>query len=196
MSVNDKQLNQGFGGCNSAEDVQRREADRHSGADVYPGSANPTSSSNHANPMRNNFVDDPTTASRGAGAGPNFDGDRQAQRNFSQTAGVVEGRPGIIESTHIDPLSETANKGACTASPPYVVCSQAFHHRRRLGECHADSPDTGWDHQHSEEHRHECSDCRKWHGPGGIRLRDGRRAGEEGGQGSCIREVIEGLYTK
>ena len=74
--------------------------------------------------MRNNFVDDPTTASRGAGAGPNFDGDRQAQRNFSQTAGVVEGRPGIIESTHIDPLSETANKGACTASPPYEFDSQ------------------------------------------------------------------------
>ncbi|KAL1746363.1 hypothetical protein HDZ31DRAFT_72944 [Schizophyllum fasciatum] len=92
MSVNDKGLNQGFG------------------ADVYPGVANPTGSSNHANPMRNNFVDDPTSEARGAGAGPNFDGDRQAKRNFSQTAGVVEGRPGIIESTHIDPLSESANK--------------------------------------------------------------------------------------
>ncbi|KAI5899689.1 uncharacterized protein SCHCODRAFT_02605840 [Schizophyllum commune H4-8] len=107
MSVNDKQLNQGFG------------------ADVYPGSANPTSSSNHANPMRNNFVDDPTTASRGAGAGPNFDGDRQAQRNFSQTAGVVEGRPGIIESSHIDPLSETANKDDGWANATQTPRTQA-----------------------------------------------------------------------
>ncbi|TRM57572.1 hypothetical protein BD626DRAFT_514332 [Schizophyllum amplum] len=92
MSVNDKKLNQGFG------------------ADVYPGVANPTASSNLSNPMRNNMVEDPTSAERGAGAGPDFDGDRQAKRNFSKTAGVVEGRPGIIESAQIDPLSETSNK--------------------------------------------------------------------------------------
>lgn len=48
----------------------------------------------------------------GAGAGPNFTGHEQAQRTFKQTAGVVEGRPGIIESTNIDPLNENSNKGS------------------------------------------------------------------------------------
>jgi len=80
------------------------------GVDTYPGVANPTSSSNISDPMSTNFVTDPTTEDRGAGAGPNFDGDQQATRNFKQTAGVVEGRPGIIESTNIDPLNENSNK--------------------------------------------------------------------------------------
>ena len=48
---------------------------------------------------------------RGAGAGDNFDGDKQAARTFKETAGVVEGRPGIIETTNIDPLNENSNKG-------------------------------------------------------------------------------------
>lgn len=55
---------------------------------------------------------DPTSSASGAGAGPNFAGGRDAARNFSQTAGVVEGRPGIIESTNIDPLNENSNKGS------------------------------------------------------------------------------------
>ncbi|KAJ3794452.1 hypothetical protein GGU11DRAFT_844535 [Lentinula aff. detonsa] len=80
------------------------------GVDTYPGVANPTSSSDNSNPLVNNFVTDPTTEERGAGAGANFEGDRQATRNFSQTAGVVEGRPGIIESSNIDPLNENSNK--------------------------------------------------------------------------------------
>ncbi|KAJ3763478.1 hypothetical protein EV360DRAFT_91852 [Lentinula raphanica] len=80
------------------------------GVDTYPGVANPTASSDTSNPLVNNFVTDPTTEDRGAGAGANFDGDRQAARNFSQTAGVVEGRPGIIESANIDPLNENSNK--------------------------------------------------------------------------------------
>jgi hypothetical protein len=80
------------------------------GVDTYPGVANPTSSSNNSNPMTSNFVSDPTTSDRGAGAGPDFDGDQQATRNFKQTAGVAEGRPGIIESTNIDPLNENSNK--------------------------------------------------------------------------------------
>ncbi|KAE9406337.1 hypothetical protein BT96DRAFT_954829 [Gymnopus androsaceus JB14] len=83
------------------------------GVDTYPsisGVANPTSSSDNSNPMANNFVTDPTTEDRGAGAGPNFEGDQQATRNFKQTAGVVEGRPGIIESTNIDPLNQNSNK--------------------------------------------------------------------------------------
>ena len=42
----------------------------------------------------------------------NFDGDKQAARTFKQTAGVIEGRPGILETTNIDPLNENSNKGS------------------------------------------------------------------------------------
>ncbi|KAF5365690.1 hypothetical protein D9758_003206 [Tetrapyrgos nigripes] len=81
------------------------------GSDVYPGVANPTSSSNSSDPMHTNFVTDPTSGDRGAGAGARFEGDSMAARNFKQTAGVVEGRPGIIETANIDPLNENSNKG-------------------------------------------------------------------------------------
>ena len=68
----------------------------------------------------NNQVPDPTTETRGAGAGENFAGGRDAARALGQLqtdkktagSGVVEGRPGIIESTHIDPLDEHSNDGA------------------------------------------------------------------------------------
>ncbi|EGN95439.1 hypothetical protein SERLA73DRAFT_186440 [Serpula lacrymans var. lacrymans S7.3] len=80
------------------------------GVDIHPGVANPTSHSTHANPLSSNFVTDPTTQERGAGAGANFEGDKEAARNFSQTSGSCEGRPGIIESTNIDPLNENSNK--------------------------------------------------------------------------------------
>jgi len=80
------------------------------GVDAYPGVANPTKAGTHSNPLASNFVTDPTTDDRGAGAGANFHGDANAAKMFSQTAGVVEGRPNIIESTHIDPLAEGSNK--------------------------------------------------------------------------------------
>jgi len=76
------------------------------GADVYDGLANPTSHSNTSNPRTTNFVEDPTTEELGAGAGPGFQGHIQAAKNFKNTAGVIEGRPGVIESTHIEPLKE------------------------------------------------------------------------------------------
>jgi len=79
------------------------------GVDIHPGVANPTTSSTHADPLAANFVTDPTTEETGAGAPSNFDGHRQAKRNFSSTAGVIESRPGIIETTNIDPLSEHSN---------------------------------------------------------------------------------------
>ena len=60
---------------------------------------------------------DPTTDTLGAGASANFTGNQDAARNFKQTAGVVEGRPGVIESTHIDPRSEHSNDGT-SALPP------------------------------------------------------------------------------
>jgi len=80
------------------------------GTDVYPGVANPTESSRNDDPLAANFVTDPTTDSFGAGAPSNFTGHEEAARNFSKTAGVVEGRPGIIESANIDPLNENSNK--------------------------------------------------------------------------------------
>jgi len=80
------------------------------GVDVYPGVANPTAHSSNSNPMSANFVDNPTTEDKGAGAGPNFEGGAQAARTFKQTAGVVEGYPGVIESTNIDPLNPDSNK--------------------------------------------------------------------------------------
>ncbi|CAL1703660.1 unnamed protein product [Somion occarium] len=80
------------------------------GVDVHPGVANPTISSTHADPLAANFVTDPTTDVRGAGAASNFTGHKEAQRNFSKTAGVVEGRPGVIETSNIDPLNENSNE--------------------------------------------------------------------------------------
>ncbi|KAK7689121.1 hypothetical protein QCA50_007812 [Cerrena zonata] len=81
------------------------------GVDVHPGVANPTESSTHSDPLANNFVTDPTSDSMGAGVSSSrFTGHQDARKNFAQTAGVVEGRPGIIESTNIDPLSESSNK--------------------------------------------------------------------------------------
>jgi len=56
-------------------------------------------------------MQDPTTPTLGAGAGPNFQGHKQAQRTLNSTAGVIEHHPGIIESTNIDPLNENSNKG-------------------------------------------------------------------------------------
>ncbi|KAJ6547483.1 hypothetical protein B0H19DRAFT_1075325 [Mycena capillaripes] len=79
------------------------------GVGVYPGVANPTSSSMPTNPMETNFVTDPTTSERGAGAGPNFEGDKNAKRLFKQTAGVIEAEPGIIESTNVHPLRPDSN---------------------------------------------------------------------------------------
>jgi len=59
--------------------------------------------------METNFVTDPTTSERGAGAGPTFEGDKQAKRLFKETAGVIEGEPGIIESTNVHPLRPDSN---------------------------------------------------------------------------------------
>ncbi|KAI0668513.1 hypothetical protein C8Q78DRAFT_1047498 [Trametes maxima] len=94
MSLNDKDVTLG---ANTA-------------VDPYPGVANPTASSTHADPLAANFVTDPTTEALGAGAPNDFAGHKEVQRNFGKSAGVVEGRPGIIESTNIDPLNENSNK--------------------------------------------------------------------------------------
>ena len=66
-------------------------------------------------------VTDPTDDNFGAGAGPNFRGHRDAARNFRQSAGVCEGRPGIIESTHIAPLNDTPSNGAWPCTPTFLI---------------------------------------------------------------------------
>ncbi|KAG8919329.1 hypothetical protein FRC01_001340 [Tulasnella sp. 417] len=78
------------------------------GTDIYPGVSNPTSSSNTSNPLTQNFVQDPTSDEAGAGAGPGFRGGRDAKAALKSGAGVVEARPGIIESSRIAPLQEDA----------------------------------------------------------------------------------------
>lgn len=75
------------------------------GVDVYPGVANPTQSNSQGNPMDSNFVADPTDPTPGAGAGPTFAGARDAKRALNAEGGVTESRPGIIESTNIQPLN-------------------------------------------------------------------------------------------
>ncbi|ELU41715.1 Sgt1 [Rhizoctonia solani AG-1 IA] len=51
------------------------------------------------------LVTDPTSDEAGAGAGPTFQGGRDAKRALNAGAGVVEARPGILEGTNIPPLS-------------------------------------------------------------------------------------------
>jgi len=78
--------------------------------DVHPGVANPTSFGGTGNPLAANFVDNPTSQDKGAGAGPKFQGGSQAARSLKQTSAVKEGSSGIIETTHIDPLNDNPNK--------------------------------------------------------------------------------------
>ncbi|KAH6918636.1 hypothetical protein BKA70DRAFT_1247776 [Coprinopsis sp. MPI-PUGE-AT-0042] len=81
---------------------------------VYPGVANPTKANDltQIDPAANNFMRDPTTPSLGAGADPDrFEGHLQAKRTLEQAGGgVIEARPGIVESANIDPLNENSNK--------------------------------------------------------------------------------------
>lgn len=49
-------------------------------------------------------VDDPTSTEKGAGAGGTFAGGKDAKTALNAQAGVVESRPGIIESSNIEPL--------------------------------------------------------------------------------------------
>jgi len=80
-------------------------------ADAHPGVANPTSFGGEGNPIAANFVDDPTTEDKGAGAGANFQGGAQAARSLRQTSGIKESSgSGIIETTHIDPLNDNATQ--------------------------------------------------------------------------------------
>jgi len=78
------------------------------GTDVYPGIMNPAPFGN-GDPKATNFVKDPTSELVGAGAGANFAGGRDAERSMKHAAGVVEAKPGIIESTQIEPLDSKSD---------------------------------------------------------------------------------------
>ncbi|KAF9218403.1 hypothetical protein BS17DRAFT_762442 [Gyrodon lividus] len=67
---------------------------------------------NVPNPTHTDPVTEPSTKEKGAGARPAFKGDKDTRRSLKETASVVEGQSGIIESTHIDPLNEASNQGA------------------------------------------------------------------------------------
>ncbi|EJT97815.1 hypothetical protein DACRYDRAFT_58213 [Dacryopinax primogenitus] len=86
------------------------------GTDVYSGVRNPTS--NPSDPLSENFVTDPTASKAGAGADPRIDYGETARRGMRVGQGVVEQRPGIIESTNIDPLNENSNKDDGWANVP------------------------------------------------------------------------------
>jgi len=88
--------------------------------DVWPGSANPTSQNMGGDTKAANFMNDPTTEDTGAGAPADFEGHKMAKKAIYAEAGVVEARPGIIDSTNIDPLNENSNKddGWANATDP------------------------------------------------------------------------------
>ena len=86
---------------------------------------------------------DPTTDTLGAGASANFTGNQDAARNFKQTAGVVEGRPGIIESTNIDPLNENSNKGTSRPTCTYTYLLTRAHGNSDDGWANARSTGSG-----------------------------------------------------
>lgn len=82
---------------------------------AYPGIANPTP---HSASLSTKATD-PTAKEIGAGTGSQSVGRRDdakhAQREAMHTrrasAGVVEGHPGIIESSHIEPLDDEYKEG-------------------------------------------------------------------------------------
>jgi len=53
-----------------------------------------------------NFVDNPASDEKGAGASKKFTGHRMAKKAMMAEAGVIESQPGIIESTNIAPLNK------------------------------------------------------------------------------------------
>ncbi|KAK0459660.1 uncharacterized protein EV420DRAFT_1537082 [Desarmillaria tabescens] len=75
------------------------------GVDKHPTVAKPTGSSNMSSKMDTKFVSHPMKKAHHT----HFKGDRQAARAMRQLAGVIEARPGIIESTHIAPLNDDPN---------------------------------------------------------------------------------------
>ena len=64
----------------------------------------------------------PSTKQKHAGAGDQSASSRQARHAMKEAAGVIEGRPGIIESTNIDPLCKSTRgaraRGGSGSSAP------------------------------------------------------------------------------
>src|ERR1700753_1456899 len=84
------------------------------------------------------------------GPGPDFQGHIQAARNFNNSGDVIEGRPGIIESTHIDPLREDTPRQYTQFLTPHLVqshwgvsCLFFFPERNQWEEVEVTSSGTG-----------------------------------------------------
>ncbi|KAF8636463.1 hypothetical protein AX17_003279 [Amanita inopinata Kibby_2008] len=93
----------------------------HSGGVAAMGSPTTIPTSN-VEPIASNFVSSPPSHAQHAGHHRHHhpDIDRETKRMQKRTAGVIEARPGIIESTNIDPLNENSNKGQ--EKPQTSVC--------------------------------------------------------------------------
>jgi len=77
---------------------------------AYTSTTDPINSSTRRDPFQTSFAADPTTTRLGVNDGDRFTGQRQAARKHDETSGVIEARPGIIETSNIDPLNENSNK--------------------------------------------------------------------------------------
>lgn len=89
------------------------------GVDTHLGLANPTAHSKRADPLAADYAKHPSTKQKHAGH--QSASSRQARHAMKEAAGVIEGRPGIIESTNIDPLCKStrgarARGGGCDLS--------------------------------------------------------------------------------
>jgi len=67
--------------------------------------------------MMTSHVTDPVSKDRGAAGDSEFQAERDARRAQRRYSGVVEGHPGIIESTHIEPLKEEGGARSGTSTP-------------------------------------------------------------------------------
>ncbi|ETW85429.1 hypothetical protein HETIRDRAFT_379364 [Heterobasidion irregulare TC 32-1] len=79
------------------------------GVDTHLGLANPTAHGKRADALAADYAKHPSTKQKHAGAGTGHQSasSRQARHAMREAAGVIEGRPGIIESTNIDPLCKS-----------------------------------------------------------------------------------------
>ncbi|KAL4076978.1 hypothetical protein V8B97DRAFT_1361800 [Scleroderma yunnanense] len=84
--------------------LNERNTGGNKGVGAYPSIAKPIPHSSPSDPAK---VTVPITQERGRSA--EFRSDRDAKRAMRRYSGVIEGHPGIIESTHIEPLDEDYN---------------------------------------------------------------------------------------
>ncbi|KAG6334438.1 hypothetical protein ID866_4652, partial [Astraeus odoratus] len=72
---------------------------------------------------------DPASKDRGATHDSEFWAERDARKAQRRYSGVVEGHPGIIESTHIEPLKEDYKEGGARSGQSTPVGTQGLKER-------------------------------------------------------------------